>query len=152
MQQFHFRLESLLRLKTWQEENAKKKLGEEINQLTQQKQELSRLQEENMALLASRRFAGSISASEHMRYIHYGHLLLSRASMQMLNIREQEKRVAEATKFLNAAIMERKKMEKLKERQHSEHNKIQRRKEISILDEVSSNFLKRQVAAQGSEV
>lgn len=138
MKRFQFRLQPVLRYREWLEEEAKKALGREIGALAQLEAELRRLEAEHGSLLQERA-TGSLSALEHLRYIQYAAHLQERKLAQKVLIAEQQKRIEAAREALRLTVLERKKMERLRERRQAEYHKEVLRADGKVLDEVGQN-------------
>ncbi|MBF0431307.1 MAG: flagellar export protein FliJ [Fibrobacteria bacterium] len=146
MKRFSFRLEGMLSFKQWQEDDAKRALGFAVQALQEKKQYKQKLQTEHETLVVLRRESPLLGPMEHMHFIRYGNKLVVDITKQQQAIEEQEKVVLAKTKELNKAMIERKKMEKLRERSLQRYVKDKKRKDTGILDEVSTNFYGREKA------
>ena len=143
MQKFSFKLKSVLRHKQWLEDEAKRKLGLELQKMDVLKRELDNQMNEHSRLLSHRGKGKDLSADQHLYYIHYSRKLLQDMEDQKQLIEEQELAVNQKTHELNAAMTERKKIEKLKDRSFEKYRLYQKRKNAQITDEITSNFSRR---------
>ncbi|MBF0433521.1 MAG: flagellar export protein FliJ [Fibrobacteria bacterium] len=146
MKRFSFRLEGMLSYKQWLEDDAKRSLGVAMQELHMRNMKKNNMQEEHTGLIRQRETLTHLGPMEHMYYIRYGSKLLNDIKKQQTKIEEQEIVVAGKTKALNKAMIERKKMEKLRERAFQRYAKLRKRKDTGILDEVSTNFHGREKA------
>jgi len=143
MKRFKFSAESVLRHKVWLEKESQRMLGLEINILQQLKETLESLKEERLQLIGHRRKAQGLNPESHLHYIHFDNRISAMLHDQTQKIGTQAKVVKEKLVILNGAVKERKKVEKLKEREAEEYQKLSRRKETAKMDEVSSGFYTR---------
>ncbi len=143
MNKFKFSALSVLRHKEWLEKEAQRILGVELSKLGIFRDTLAALEKERERFVKARQEAMEPDASVHLHYIEFDNKLRRDVNDQLKKISEQESVVRKKTEELNKAVRERKKLEKLREREYQEYRKISKRKETASMDEVSSNFYDR---------
>ncbi|MFC1585504.1 flagellar export protein FliJ [Fibrobacterota bacterium] len=143
MQRFSFKLEAVLNHRQWLEDEAKRALGLELHKLDSLRIALTKLREEHAGLLSQRRNLPDLPPEQHLHYVSYCGKLLMDMEAQKGRINAQQKAVDKKNRDLHEAMLERKKLEKLRQRDFKEYQVYKKRKETSVLDENASNFIRR---------
>ncbi len=140
MKRFQFSLESLLKQKSWIEEEAQRILGQETAKLQDLVDKRELILNEKNELIFNKRSLHGLGAEQHQHFVRYQQKLSDDLIETQTYIIQQEKVVEEKNGLLINAVKERKKIEKLKEREYENYKLAQKRKETTLMDEVSSNF------------
>lgn len=143
MNKFNFSAESVLRHKEWLETEAQRILGLELNKLSIFKETLDALTKEQQRFIKDRQEKKNLDPETHLAYIQFDNKLTVDINEQKNKIAAQQMVIKEKTSELQGAVTERKKLEKLREREMGEYSKKSKRKENSKMDEISSNFYDR---------
>ncbi len=145
MKGFKFEMEQILRMKRWKEEEAKKALAVEVQQLEKLKQKLLELQAERNSIFGPEQSAEDeiLNVSERLGILQYAQYMGSLIDGQRGEIASQGVRLKEKTDLLLKAMQERKVLEKLKERKLQEFKVQRNRFQYANLDESSAGFLRR---------
>jgi len=140
MQKFNFRLESVLKLKTQIEDNAKNNLALATRELEKQKyhlKELEEIKEASMDELSSAVNSG-IPVYQIRNFNSFFGLMKSKISLQKVNVNNAQNDVDIKREALVKAMQEKKILEKLKEKKHMEYLKEQNKAEQQLIDELNS--------------
>ena len=140
MNRFKFRLEKILRYKNQVEEGKKQILSERNNELKIEKNRLNGLIDRNNSYRSrySSLFRGKLNILVLMLSRRHLDRLHREIAEQKDIVNESEKKVDEAKLRLQAAMRDRKKYEKLKERRRLEYEYEAGRAEQKELDEIAS--------------
>ena len=135
MKPFAFKLEKVLELRKYREEEAKIELGRAIGVLAGLESQLRALANER-ARAAAAQFSPGNSAAQIQQYMFYL-LRLDAAKEQLLNdITIAEMKVEEARAEFIEATRERKVLDKLKEKRGKEYRKEMLAEETKTLDDI----------------
>lgn len=140
MQRFNFRLESVLKLKTQIEDNAKNNLAQATQALERQKKylnELESIKEETINSLNSQVDKG-IPVYKVKDYNSFFALMKNKISNQKENVNNAQNDVDINREALIKAMQERKVLERLKEKKYEEFLKEQYKTEQLLIDELNS--------------
>ncbi len=140
MQKFGFRLESVLKLKSQLEDNAKNSLARATRELENQKaylEDLKNINDGSMNSLNAEADEG-IPVYRIKIYNNYLSLLKNKITNQKENVNNAERDVDINREGLIKAMQERKVLEKLKEKKFYEYIKEQNKEEQLIIDELNS--------------
>lgn len=140
MPKFEFRLNSVLKLKTQMEDNAKNNLAIAAKELIEQEdflRELKNARNESMDSLNSETNRG-ISVYKVRNYNDYFSAMKSKIANQKENVNKAQKNVDINRENLVKAMQERKILEKLKEKKYQEYLKDQGKAEQLLIDELNS--------------
>lgn len=140
MLKFEFRLNSVLKLKTQMEDNAKNELAGATRVLMQQQEFLNGLNEANtltMDTLNSETTRG-ISVYKIRGYNNFFSMMKDKIELQKENVNNAQKDVDISRELLVKAVQERKILEKLKEKKYDEHLKEREKAEQLLIDELNS--------------
>ncbi len=140
MQKFGFRLESVLKLKTQMEDNAKNSLARAARELEYQKDYLGQLEqvkEDSMQTLNSSVDKG-IPVYEVRNYNNFFGLMKNKINNQKVNVNNAQKDVDINREALIHAMQEKKILEKLKDKKYEEYIKEQSKAEQLLIDELNS--------------
>jgi flagellar FliJ protein len=140
LKRFRFRLEKILRYKNQIENRKKQILSERNNELNNEKASLDRLFERNNSYQAryGSLFRGKLNILGLMFSRRYLDKLYQDIGQQRQVVKKSEKKVNEAKLQLQAAMRDRKKYEKLKERKKLDYDYEAGREERKELDEIAS--------------
>ncbi|RKX35757.1 MAG: hypothetical protein DRP71_02460 [Verrucomicrobia bacterium] len=143
MKAFHFRLESVLTLRSWDEERARTALSQALAQEHRFEQALSELEtmvEQCLASWMAEREAGGPAAREVGQWAHLNYLDRNRRELEERLVAAQRVR-DERTRNLLECRQQRRVIEKLKERHHDAFRKdLQGRLEHEIEDLFNARF------------
>ncbi len=143
MKAFHFRLESVLTLRTWDEERARTALSQALAQERRFEQALSELEtmvEQCLASWMAEREAGGPAARGGGQWAHLNHLDRNRRELEEKLVAAQRVR-DEKTRSLLECRQQRRVIEKLKEHHHEAFRKdLQGRLEHEIEDLFNARF------------
>ncbi len=140
MPKFDFRLNSVLRLKTQLEDNAKNNLAAATRVLTQREHYLNELKDANEASfnkLNSETNRG-ISVNQVRNYNNYFTMMKSKIANQKENVNNAKKDVDIKRESLVKAVQERKILDKLKEKKYQEYTKELGKEDQVLIDELNS--------------
>lgn len=140
MPKFDFRLNSVLRLKTQLEDNAKNNLAAATRVLTQREHYLNELKDANEASfnkLNSETNRG-ISVNQVRNYNNYFAMMKSKIANQKENVNNAKKDVDIKRESLVKAVQERKILDKLKEKKYQEYTKELGKEDQVLIDELNS--------------
>ena len=140
MNKFKFSASGVLRHKEWLEREATRLLGVELNTLQTYRDALIAIDQDREKLIQSRQDENQYSHESHLAYIQFDNKLKMDIVSQNEKIKVQQQVIEKSQTFLNNAVTEKKKIEKLRERELSSYNKTSKSKETSRMDEISSNF------------
>jgi flagellar FliJ protein len=145
MKRFRFDLEQLLRLKRWREEEAKKALAAEVAALEALRAKLMELQGdlEGAWRNAPGNVGDTVDAQGRLHLLGYARHMGQLIEGQQGEIAAQSRRLKEKSDLLMKAMQERKALEKLKERRHSEWRKERNKLEYANMDEAAAALLRR---------
>lgn len=140
MAKFHFKLESILRLKHQMEDNLKNELGKAKRKLDREERILGRLKSEEEECI--RDFNAKTSQKttakklkEHNTYIS---VIRKRIELQKENVNQARLNVDKVRGELIKIVQEREMLEKLKEKKYAEFIKERNKEEQKLNDEVVS--------------
>ncbi len=140
MQKFGFRLESVLKLKTQMEDNAKNNLARATRELENQKyrlEELEEIKEVSMNKLTSEIDSG-IPVYQVRNFNSFFGLMKNKITKQKVNVNNAQNDVDINREALVKAMQEKKILEKLKEKKYEEYLKEQNKAEQQLIDELNS--------------
>ena len=140
MKRFRFRLEKILRYKNQIENRKKQILSERNNELNNETISLNRLFERNNSYQAKYEslFKGRLNILRLMLSRRHLDKLYQDIGKQREVVKKSEKKVNEAKLQLQAAMRDRKKYERLKEKRRLEYDYEAGREERKELDEIAS--------------
>lgn len=140
MDNFNFRYKKILKIRKDEEQAAKVKLGEEITHLTHLRTIKNELQAELKKV--SRLLDSSKNNGCHIKQLidieHYKSKVKSELSSCEIKIKNQLKKVKEARNQLLEATQEKKKIEKLREKDLTIHQDKMKKNEAIVIDEIVS--------------
>ncbi len=140
MQKFGFRLESVLKLKTQIEDNAKNNLARSTRELQNQKnrlEELEEIKELSMNKLTSEVDSG-IPVYQIRNFNSFFGLMKNKITKQKVNVNNAQNDVDINREALVKAMQEKKILEKLKEKKYEEYLVEQNKAEQQLIDELNS--------------
>ncbi len=145
MAKFTFRLQTVLNLKTQQEENKKIELGRAIQQLEKEKRKLRLLEGHLKQLIKEfNESAKKTTVTKLVEYNEFLSVLTKRIKAQKENVNYRAQIVDKIREELLEAVKERKILEKLREKKKHEFLLESKKNEQKINDEiVSYNFKER---------
>ena len=130
-------MQSILSHKEFLEDACKRVLGEEIQKKNILTEMLNYMANEKKTLIETQTKMTLTSSLDFMNYIQYHQKLENDIQNKYLQIGIQDDVIKQKTILLNKAVVERKKMDKLKEKQFKLYKKETLRQEVKVLDEVS---------------
>jgi len=139
MAKFSFRLQSVLNVKSQQEDNLKNELGKAIRKLEAEKHKLSKLEDDFNNLIAKfNEKAKKTTVKKLIEYNEYLSLLTSKIKFQKENVNCAALNVDKVREGLLQAVKERQILEKLKEKKKEEFLLEQKKLEQKTNDEIVS--------------
>lgn len=139
MAKFSFRLQSVLNIKTQQEDNLKNELGKAIQRLEIEKLKLARLESELEDLVAEfNEKAKKATVHKLIEFNEYLSHLTSKIKLQKENVNCAAMNVDKVREELVKAVKERKILDKFKERKKDEYLQDLKRLEQKTNDEIVS--------------
>lgn len=139
MAKFNFRLQSVLKVKSQQEDNLKNELGKAIRKLEDEKRKLAKLEDELSSLSAKfNEKAKKATVKKLIEYKEYLSLLTPRIKSQKENVNCAALNVDRIREELLQAVKERQILEKLKEKKKEEFLLEEKKLEQKINDEIVS--------------
>ena len=139
MAKFHFRLQSVLNVKTQQEDNLKNELGKAIQKLEAEKRILSSLERASLELTAEfNEKARKSTVHKLIEYNGYLSLLTSKIKLQKENVNQAALNVDKVREELVKAVKERKILDRFKEKKLEEFRLEQNKLEQKTNDEIVS--------------
>ncbi len=140
MQKFGFRLESVLKLRTQLEDNAKNNLAQAARELEHQKNRLLVLEETREASMRALTSAvdGGVPVYQVRNFNSFFGHMKNKIVRQKDNVNNAQNDVDINREALVKAMQDRKIIEKLKEKKHEEFLKEQNREEQLLIDELNS--------------
>jgi flagellar FliJ protein len=136
MKRFRFKLQKVLDLRSYREQNAEIELGRAVTRLTELTGRLQALAEERSRAAAGR-FSRTNSAEDMLSYERYITRLDNQKEELLKEAATAELAVSEKREAYIAASRDRKILEKLKEKHLEEHRKLALREEVNVTDDVS---------------
>lgn len=149
MGKFEFRLEASLRLSRNKEDQAKMYLGECLQELEREKDELKKTENKKHETEETIASLDKMTVDEFQSYDRFLDFLRKKIGEQLIRIQKAEEKVLEARLDLAQSIKERKILENLKERQKLEHAYEEEKKAQSELDQIATNIYTSSI--QGSQ-
>jgi len=140
MAKFQFKMDTVLRLRENLEEQKKNEFGRAIAELDRQKEKLNALIKERERMIQEFHEAvkNRIDSRKSDRYNKYIKLLDKKIEDQLIAVKKCEKIVDECRQELIDATKEKKKLEKLKEKQFQQYLIEEKREEQKVTDELVS--------------
>lgn len=139
MAKFSFRLQSVLNVKTQQEDNLKNELGKAVQRLEAEKLELARLEGALNDLVAEfNEKAKKSTIHKLIEYNEYLSFLTSKIKFQKENVNCAALNVDKVREELVNAVKERKILDKFKEKKRVEYFQEQKKLEQKTNDEIVS--------------
>jgi flagellar FliJ protein len=146
MKRFEFKLEKILQLRKYEEQEAKIELGRALGALTAIEARLRSLAEER-AQAATNQFSPSNSAAMIQQYMLYL-LRLDQTKEDLLkDAAMAEQKAEEAREVFKAAFQNRRMLDKLKEKKEKEYKEDREAEENKAIDDIAGN-LRRKAAAE----
>ncbi|EGO63149.1 flagellar export protein FliJ [Acetonema longum] len=139
MQKFQFRLETLLKYRRMQEEQAQVKFAQATQRLLAEQTVLSDLQaklETNHALMRQRQQEASLTVEQFLIIQRYEELLKDRIVIQTREVQKAEIQRNQCLEILTGCMQKRKLVEKLKERRWSQYQSEILQEKQKYLDEI----------------
>lgn len=139
MAKFSFRLQSVLNVKTQQEDNLKNELGKAIRRLEAEKSKLLKLEGALHDLIAEfNEKAKQSTVYKLIEFNEYLSLLTSKIKIQKENVNCAALNVDKVREDLTQAVKERQILDKLKEKKKEEYFQEQKKLEQKTNDEIVS--------------
>lgn len=147
---FRFRLERVRALRERREDVARQELAKAVSRLTGSQSRLDAVDAHLERILAEQRVATSTSMTVDAEELRARQAFVERIEAQRvseaLELRQREVDVAERDSELGEAAREHRMLERLKERQHAEHDREAGRLEGIALDEIAIDRFRRSAA------
>lgn len=137
MKKFVFALEPMHRLRLWHEEQAKRNLGLAQVELLKRQDEMQKLDDERGIRVSE---LNTSDAMEYMRVHIYIDYLDEQRNRKKQQVAQVEKIVAQRQAELGKAVVERKKVDKLRERAVEEYRLERNRDDNKKIDEVAGRM------------
>lgn len=140
MGKFQFSMNSVLKLRERVEEQKKQEFGKAMKKLENEKMLLAifKGQKEKALIDFKANVAKAIDPDEPKKFNYYIDALKRKIEIQVININRATKEAEEKREELMAATQDKKKLEKLKEREAEEHLEEEKRSEQKTTDEIVS--------------
>ncbi|HEX8525229.1 MAG TPA: flagellar export protein FliJ [Tepidisphaeraceae bacterium] len=141
MPRFVFKLESVLRLRVHAEQKRQRELAEAQRRITELQGELDAVEREvgeATAQLRDKLAAARIDPRWLLLHAHHMQSLRARSSAISEEMFQAGLAVETAQEALVVACAERKSLEKLRQKQHEQHDLMQERGERVVLDEIAA--------------
>ena len=135
---FRFKMQKVLDYRAQLEEEAKVRLADAEHKLRQAQERLDAILAEVAAAEEKSRSAGLLNSGERWLHEQYLKGLHGDVKQAELQLRMQKELAEEARKYLAERAMERKLLEKLKERQKAQYLHAERQQEQHFNDEIST--------------
>ncbi len=147
---FRFRLERVRALRERREDLAREELAKAISRRTGSQQRLDAVDAHLQQALAEQRHATSAAVTVDAAELRNRQAFVERIEAQRVSdahqLRQHEVDVAERDSELGDAAREHRMLERLKERQHAEHDREAGRREGIALDEIAIDRFRRSAA------
>ncbi len=143
MKAFTFSLKSVLEQKGWLEVEATRRLAVEVKRLQNVKEAIVSLQEGQESLRGQRSKEIEFTAPLQLQYVIYHQKLSLDLEQANLKLRKHKGLVSKRQLELQKAVMEVKKLDKLKEREKESFKEEKKQKEMDVMNEISTNFFSR---------
>lgn len=147
---FRFRLERVRALRERREDLAREELAKAVSRLTGSQSRLDAVDAHLERILADQRVATSLAATVDAGELRARQAFVERIEAQRvsdaLELSRREADVAERDSELGEAAREHRMLERLKERQHAEHDREANRREGIALDEIAIDRFRRSAA------
>jgi len=140
---FTFSLKSVLEQKGWLEVEATRRLAVEVKRLQNVKEAIVSLQEGQESLRGQRSKEIEFTAPLQLQYVIYHQKLSLDLEQANLKLRKHKGLVSKRQLELQKAVMEVKKLDKLKEREKESFKEEKKQKEMDVMNEISTNFFSR---------
>jgi flagellar FliJ protein len=139
VKRFVFKLEKILQLRKYEEQEAKIELGRAIGALTAIETQIRSLAEERSRTAAAQ-FSPSNSAAMIRQYMFYLLRLDSRKEELLKDAALAEQKAEEAREVFKTAFQNRQILDKLKEKKEKEYKEAQKAEENKMLDDIAGNL------------
>jgi flagellar FliJ protein len=147
---FRFRLERVRALRERREDLARQELAKAVSRLTGSRSRLDAVDADLERVLAEQRVATSAASTVEAAELRARQAVVERIEAQRVTdareLRQREADVAERDSELGQAAREHRMLERLKERQHAEHDREAGRRESIVLDEIAIDRFRRSAA------
>ncbi|MDR2398449.1 MAG: flagellar export protein FliJ [Spirochaetaceae bacterium] len=143
MRRFHFRLQKVLALREYREQETKVELGKAIGALTRIEQSIADIAAERVRI-GNQQCGPGRGVAEIVAFDRYVQRLDSSKNRLVADADQARQQVETAREVYLAASRDRKILDKVREHQAVEHRKEQRAQEAKLLDEVGSSRFQRQ--------
>ncbi len=150
MKRFRFHLQSLLKLRRFQEEAAQRALGEALRQAQAQRDGIRELEDERAEMLNTATEQESFLPAERQRLSLYVGDLDRRLRAARENLLALESVVAQKREALQTASKARKALEKLRDRRRETFAEERRRRDYANVDEAVLQRFGRDTAMEAS--
>jgi flagellar FliJ protein len=142
MKRFVFKLEKILQLRKYEEQEAKIELGRALGALAAVEARIRSLAEER-ARTAAAQFSPANSAAMIRQYMFYLLRLDNRKEELLKDAALAEQKVEEAREAFNLAFQNRQILDKLKEKKEKEYKNARKTEENKMTDDIAGNLYRR---------
>jgi flagellar FliJ protein len=139
MKRFVFKLEKILQLRKYEEQEAKIELGRALGALTAIETQIRSLAEER-SRTAAVQFSPANSAAMIRQYMFYLLRLDNRKEELLKDAALAEQKVEEAREVFKTAFQNRQILDKLKEKKETEDTDAQQAEENKMIDDIAGNL------------
>jgi flagellar protein FliJ len=147
---FRFRLERVRALRERREDLAREELAKAISRLAGSRDRLQTVEAQLERVHTEQRLASSTSSTVDVQELRARQAIVEQVEAQRAggarDLAQHETDVAERDSELGLAAREHRMLERLKERQHAEHDREARRQEGLVLDEIAIDRFRRSAA------
>lgn len=147
---FRFRLERVRALRERREDLARQELAKAVTRLAGSRERLEAVEEHLERVRAEQRVATSPASTVDIQELRARQAIVEQVEAQRVGgareLAQREADVAERGSELGHAAREHRMLERLKERQHAEHDREVRRQENIVLDEIAIDGFRRSAA------
>ncbi len=147
---FRFRLERVRALRERREDLARQELAKAVTRLAGSRERLQAVEEHLERVHAEQRLASRPASAVDIQELRARQAIVEQVEAQRAGgtheLAQREADVAERDGELGLAAREHRMLERLKERQHAEHDRETRRQESIVLDEIAIDGFRRSAA------
>ncbi len=147
---FRFRLERVRALRERREDLAREELSKAVSRLRGSHERLQAVEERLERVRAEQRRASGPASGVDIQELRTRQAIVEQVEAQRVGgareLAQREADVAERSDELGIAAREHRMLERLKERQHAEHDRETRRQEGIVLDEIAIDRFRRSAA------
>lgn len=147
---FRFRLERVRALRERREDLAREEFSKAVSRLQGSRERLQAVEEHLERVRAEQRRASGPASGVDIQELRARQAIVEQVEAQRVGgareLAQREADLAERSDALGVAAREHRMLERLKERQHAEHERETRRQESIVLDEIAIDRFRRSAA------